>query len=268
MQLQGKNLEDDILAIGISNLSYKSNNGGLQNNSFAGTISFHKVLDEQRFSRIGAGLQVAYTSKTVDYTKMTFETQFTPIGYDISLPTNEPTSGFSMNYLDYSAGIVYSYLSGDINFYGGASISHLTKPAESYGAFSSHVPMTLTLHAGGSILVGDVNTLYGSVMHMRTSLSSQTTFGLVYGFNLNGGQENDASEFLVGSWLRLKDAVVPYIGLKVGNIQGGISYDITTSQVSIANKGMGGLELSIQTILDYNPNRQALKKIRCKFVMF
>ena len=91
MQIEGEKFENDILSIGIHAITDKSNNGGLRNSSFAGTIAFHKALDEQNFSRLGIGLQAAYTSKVVDYSKMTFETQFTPSGFDISLPINELT---------------------------------------------------------------------------------------------------------------------------------------------------------------------------------
>ena len=268
IQFEGEKLENDILAIGFHAITDKSNNGGLRNSSFAGTISFHKSLDEQGLSRIGIGLQAAYISKVVDYSKMTFETQFTPSGFDISLPTNELTNGFSINYLDYSAGLMYSFLSGDFNFYGGASISHLSRPRETYGIFSEKVPMRFTFHAGTSLLIGNNNTIYGSIMHLRTSQSNQTTVGLVYGYNLNGLEDNEANELLLGSWLRINDAVVPYIGLKIGNVHGGLSYDLTTSSVTVANKGMGGFELSMQVLLDKNSDKQTLRKMKCKFVMY
>jgi type IX secretion system PorP/SprF family membrane protein len=268
MQLEGQKFENDILAIGLHAITDKSNNGGLRNSSFAGTISFHKALDQQNYSRLGVGLQAAYTSKVVDFSKMTFETQFTPTGFDGSLPTNELTNGFTLNYLDYSAGLMYSYLSGDVNFYGGAAISHLSRPRETYGSLSARIPMRYTFHAGVSLVINNLNTIYGSLMHLRTSQSNQTTVGLVYGFNLNGLEDNEANEFLVGSWLRLNDAVVPYVGLKLGNIHGGLSYDFTTSNVTVANKGMGGFELSMQVILDKNSNKETIRKMKCKFIMY
>jgi type IX secretion system PorP/SprF family membrane protein len=267
-QIEGEKFENDILAFGIHAITDKSNNGGLRNSSFAGTIAFHKVLDEQNFSRLGIGLQVAYTSKVVDFSKMSFETQFTPTGFDVSLPTNELTNGFALNYLDYSAGLMYSYLSGDINFYGGGAISHLSRPRETYGSISERIPMRYTLNAGASVLLRNNNTLYGSLMHLRTSQSNQTTVGVIYGFNLNGLEDNEANEFLLGSWLRLNDAVVPYIGLKIGNVHGGISYDFTTSNVTVANKGMGGFELTMQVLLDKNSNKETIRKMKCKFIMY
>ena len=269
MQLQGEEIGDDISGIGFHSITDKSNNGGLRNSSIAGTVSYHKAIDAEGFSRIGIGLQAAYASKIIDYSKLTFETQFTPNGYDISLPTNEMSSGFSMNYLDYSGGILYSYLSGDANFYVGAAVSHLSRPRETYGSFSARLPLRYTIHAGASLVVGDMNALYGSVMQLRTAQSNQTTGGLVYGFNLNGMEDNDANEFLIGSWIRLRDAVVPYLGLKIGNVHAGLSYDITTSsKLTVANRGMGGLELSMQVILDRNPNKAILKKTKCKFVLY
>ena len=267
-RLEISNLPDDILAIGFHALTDKSNNGGLRNNTFGGNISFHKSLDMEGISRIGIGLQAAYVSKIVDYSKMIFETQFSPIGYDISLPTNEFSNGFSMNYLDCTAGILYSYLSGDLNFYGGMSVAHITRPPETYGAFSTRLPLRLTFHLGSSFTVNNINTIYGSVMHFRTPQSTQTTMGLVYGINLNGLVDDEMNELQIGSWLRLNDAIVPYIGLKIGNVQGSLSYDITTSNVTKANKGMGGIEMSFQVLLDANKERSRLNKLKCKFMMY
>ena len=271
---QSENFQDDILAIGINAMTDRSNNGGLSNNSIAGNISFHKVLDAENYSRIGAGLQVSYNSTLVDYSKMTFESQFTPYGYNGSLPTNEGTNGVSISNFDYAAGILYSYFSGDLNIYGGASFYHLGMHTENYGNVSIRIPMRTTIHAGFSFTVGEINTLYGSFVHMSTSLSSQTTIGMVYGLNMNGGSregegdEITSNELLIGSWYRFNDAIVPYIGLKIGNIQGGISYDITTSSVTIANGGMGAFELSANVLLNADPNRAKLRKLKCKFMMY
>jgi len=267
-QIHAKISEDDILAVGINGLTDRSNNGGLRNSSISGTISFHKALDMEGISRLGVGLQAAYVSKVVDYSKMTFEPQFTPIGYDISLPTNELSNGFTINYLDYSAGIVYSYLSGDFNIYGGASVSHISRPNENYSGFTSKLPIRYTIHGGASVAVGQLNTLYVSLMHMRTSLSNQTTVGMVYGINFNGLEDNQSNEFLFGTWLRLNDAVVPYLGLKFGKVNAGLSYDITTSKVTIGNNGMGGIELSMQVLLERDPDRETIRKLKCKFTMF
>ena len=267
-QIPVKISEDDILAVGINGLTDRSNNGGLRNSTISGTISFHKALDMEGISRIGVGLQAAYVSKVVDYSKMTFEPQFTPIGYDISLPTNELSNGFTINYLDYSAGIVYSYLSGDFNIYGGASVSHISRPNENYSGFTTKLPLRYTIHGGASVAVGQLNTIYLSLMHMRTSLSNQTTMGMVYGINFNGLEDNQSNEFLFGTWLRLNDAVVPYLGLKYGKVNAGLSYDITTSKVTIGNKGLGGIELSMQILLERDPDRSTIKKLKCKSLIY
>jgi hypothetical protein len=45
--------------------------------------------------------------------------------------------------------------------------------------------------------------------------------------------------------MRLKDALIPYIGLEFSGMRIGASYDINTSGLKTASQSRGGMELSL-----------------------
>ena len=49
----------------------------------------------------------------------------------------------------------------------------------------------------------------------------------------------------MGSWFRLKDALIPYLGIEFGNLRIGASYDVNTSDLKAASSSKGGSEFSI-----------------------
>jgi hypothetical protein len=48
-----------------------------------------------------------------------------------------------------------------------------------------------------------------------------------------------------GMWVRLKDAIIPYIGLEFAGMRIGASYDINTSSLKAGSESRGGMELSL-----------------------
>jgi hypothetical protein len=46
-------------------------------------------------------------------------------------------------------------------------------------------------------------------------------------------------------WVRLKDAIIPYIGLEFAGMRIGASYDINTSSLKAGSESRGGMELSL-----------------------
>ena len=69
----------------------------------------------------------------------------------------------------------------------------------------------------------------------------------------NNGSDNPASIY-VGSWVRLNDAIVPYVGLEFSGMRLGLTYDVNTSTLKTASQGQGGFEMSL--IYVYKPSTE------------
>jgi hypothetical protein len=102
----------------------------------------------------------------------------------------------------------------------------------------------VTVHAGGTFFLSDVVSLSTSVIHQMQNKASETTLGGAFGLNANSDNANPTNVYL-GSWMRINDAIIPYIGLEFGGLRIGATYDVNISSLKAATCNRGGSEISI-----------------------
>jgi type IX secretion system PorP/SprF family membrane protein len=259
---------NDIFSVSFLGSLDKSNDGGYKKSQVGGTLSYHKSLDGEGLNHLGIGVQAIYNNVTLDYTRLTFQSQFQPyIGYDPTINNGEG-AGFTTGAFDFSTGVLYSYFDEDINAYLGAGAFHLNNPPIQMPTGSFSIPTRLTFHGGLSFPVSELDRLYSSLSHQKSTVTNLTTLGVLYGKNLNGLLDEEANELLFGGFLRFKDAFTPYIGYRKGGISGGISYDITTSELRKAGNLNGSLEVVFQIRLSEAANSEQIKKLKCNFTLW
>ena len=242
--LQKRVPENDVFGVGLSGLSDASANNILKLNYGSASMSYHKALDENGYSTIGAGFQATYSSLSLDVTKLTFEDQLTQNGFT-GTTTDILTNGTNQSYFDVNAGVLYSGSSNGINnYYAGVSMYHINRPKVSFKDKNWFLSGRITVHAGGSFPVSDQLTVHTSVIHQIQNKASETTIGAAIAANLNQDQDKPTSVYL-GSWMRFNDAVVPYIGLEFGGLRIGASYDLNISSLKAATNTRGGSEISL-----------------------
>jgi hypothetical protein len=84
--------------------------------------------------------------------------------------------------------------------------------------------------------------------------------GAAFSLNVNNDDQNPTNVYL-GSWYRLNDALIPYMGLEFGEWQIGASYDVNTSSLKAASNSRGGVEISL--IYIKKPVDPNAKKLNC-----
>lgn len=242
--LQNKIPETDVFGIGLSGLSDASANNILKLNYGSASLSYHRALDEDGYSTIGAGFQATYSSLSLDVTKLNFEDMLTQNGFT-GTTTDLLTNGNNQSYFDVNAGILYSGSSNGINnYYLGVSMYHINRPKVSFKDKNWFLSGRITVHGGGSFPVSDQLTLHSSVIHQIQNKASETTLGAAIAANLNQDEEKPTSVYL-GSWVRFNDAIVPYVGLEFGGLRIGASYDLNISSLKAATNTRGGSEISL-----------------------
>ena len=248
----------DVFGVGISGLSDASSNDQLKLNYGSLSLSYHKALDEDGYNTIGAGFQGTYSSLTLDEGKLTFEDMLRQNGFT-GARTDFLNNGNNQNYFDVNAGILFSGSSnGENNYYAGVSVYHVNRPKVGFKDQNYLLANRITLHGGGSVPVADALTLNASFIYQSQSKASETTLGGALAYNLNADEVNPSSIF-VGSWLRLNDALIPYVGLEVGGLRIGASYDVNVSSLKTATASRGGSEFS----LIYIKRKSETKGIPC-----
>lgn len=242
--LKNKIPEGDVFGLGFSGLSDQSADAALKLNYGSVSLSYHKALDENGYNTIGAGFQATYSSAILDFSKLTFEDQLTQNGFT-GTTAETLNNGNNQNYVDVNAGLLYSGSSnGTNNFYLGASVYHINRPNLSFIDKVWTLSPRMTVHGGGSFPFTEVLNINISAIHQIQNKANETLIGAALSANLNGDAENPSSVY-VGSWIRFKDAIIPYIGIEINGLRIGASYDINTSSLKAATASRGGSEFSI-----------------------
>jgi len=256
--LASKIPERDIFGVGLSGVSDASANSQLKLNYGSGSLSYHKALDEEGYNTLGVGFQATYSSLVLDISQLTFEDMLKQNGFT-GISNDILTNGTNQNYFDVNAGLLYSgSTDGENNYYIGASMYHINKPQVSFKDKNWFLASRMSVHGGLTFPINDFYTLNGSVLYQTQEKASETLIGAAVAFNVNGAETNPTSVFL-GSWLRVNDAIIPYIGIEFGGLRLGASYDVNVSTAKAATAYRGGSEFS----LIYIKQRAEVKGVPC-----
>jgi len=242
--LKDKVPQGDVFGIGFSGLSDQSADAALKLNYGSISMSYHKALDEDGYNTIGAGFQGTYSSAILDMTKLTFEDQLTQNGFT-GQTAEVLNNGKNQNYFDVNAGVLYSgSTDGYNNYYAGVSIYHINKPSLSFIDKTWNLSSRITVHGGGSFPVSDNLSVSTSAIFQIQNKATETVLGGALSANVNGDLNNPTSVYF-GSWVRLGDAIIPYVGIEINGLRIGASYDINTSSLKAATASRGGSEFSL-----------------------
>ncbi len=237
--------ENDTWGVGILALTDKAGGGILTNNYIGISTSYHKALDEDGYNQIGAGFQATYGQNRLDNSKLTFEDQLTPFGFTGVSQDIFTAQNLNINYLDFNAGLIYTGSSSDRNnYYVGASVYHVNRPKESFKGGNRNISPRATINAGGYFPVSDVLTLHTSGIYQAQGKESEVIFGGALAANLNEDAVNPSTVY-AGAWMRVQDALIPYIGLEFSGIRIGATYDVNISDLKAGTQSRGGMEISL-----------------------
>ncbi len=245
--LENKIAYTDNFGVGIMAYNDNSANGAVKFNYASISTAYHLGLDEDGYSQIGVGFQATYANMLINTTKLKFEDQLTTLGFTgVTSEIFSNPSALKSNYFDLNAGVLYTGSSNDRNnYYIGASVYHITRPKQSFSGANYLLNPRLTIHAGGYFPMGETTTLHVSVLQNMQGQASETVVGGAVQFNVGGDDPDKPTSFYAGTWLRLKDAVIPYIGLEYGDFRLGATYDVNTSSLKTASNSRGGIEVSL-----------------------
>lgn len=243
----GKNLPlNDRWGVGVMAYTDQQADGVLKNTFYSFSTAYHKGLDEAGDNQISLGFQGTYAQKRLNTTNLKFEDQlrsdgFTGITNEIFDPRN-----LNINYFDLNAGFIFTGTVGtSTNYYAGASMYHINKPRETFTGAQFFLNPRYTLHGGLYFPVGDISTLHTSALFQTQGGANETVLGAAIGFNLNNDFDYKPTTFYAGSWFRVNDALIPYVGLEFGNFRFGASYDVNVSSLRTVSNSQGGFEISL-----------------------
>jgi len=257
--LQNSIKSNDLFGVGFMFLNDNSANSAVKFNYAAISTAYHKGLDEDGNNQLGIGIQATYSNMLINTTNLKFEDQLTTLGFTGTTSEVFNNATLQSSYFDLNAGILFNGSSNENNnYYAGLSMYHINSPRQKFTGTEYIVSPRFTFQAGYYTAFNENLGLHLSGLHSSQAGTTETLLGGAIQFIPNPDATAPISVY-TGSWIRLKDAIIPYVGLEFSNTRLGISYDVNTSSLKTASISRGGIEISL--IYSHQPNTD--KPLNC-----
>lgn len=243
--MENKISEGTTFGVGGMMMYDKAMQGALKSSYASLNVSYNITLvEENATQRLGIGIGGIYGNKRVDFSKLNFGEQFTGYGFDTNLPTAEAALANMKPYFSSSVGILYSITTDNSNLEFGASGFHMNRPKQSVlNDPNQYLAARYVGHANFDTYLNDQVVLNANTIYQRQGSTDYFSVGGGLGYFLTGDPEEVVLN--AGVWYWSKNAIIPYVGIMYHNIQFGLSYDITISELSRAAEKPKSFELSI-----------------------
>lgn len=262
----GKSRMNDRAHLGLGLMFFNDKGGDSDFGNQQGSISLSGILPMGGYGHsISAGLQGAFGQRSANINNVSFMSQWSGSGFDPSLPSGEVNTVNSFSYADASAGFFYMYDGGKNTFARdnefklqiGVAAYHINQPKLKYvsGLVGEQLHRKYVAHARViSEIVGSKWSIDASALQFIQGGHYETILGMMIRYRFENrtkltGLSHDA--FLTfGSYFRVKDAIVPSVGIDWRGFQFGVSYDATISYLRKAYTGSLEFSLSYRNLHD------------------
>jgi type IX secretion system PorP/SprF family membrane protein len=213
------------------------------------TTAYQLYLDNDSIHSVTPAVQLSLNHRTIDFSKLSFGSQFNGFYYDPSLPTNEIFQTSSRAGFNFALGAIYSYKPAHRKeLVAGVGWFNIPQPKQSfYNDDGIKRDRRLLFHARA---VYALNFEWDVQPAISAQFQGKYVEVLV-GSNFRYIMKDRKGEYLApyaGIFYRSADAAYLTGGVYYNNWIAGISYDINVSGLTVASKTRGALEFQLQYI--------------------
>ena len=247
------------LGIGLAFFNDKAGDGNLSLVQVQGSLAYHLQLSE--YTMISLGLAGSFVQRSVNYDNLTFDTQWDGFTFNSHLSNGEKVGIIKASYYTIAGGGNFAWFPNE-NVYVklGGSVLNVNTPNESFYKSANTIGMRPIGNLDVVFKMAPSVIAEPSVYYTTQTGASELVAGAQVRIRLSGGYNTTSTEFIVGLYDRLADAVIGVAGLKVGSVQVMASYDATTSALTPYNASYGAFELSLIYQQPYGKNKDRLHK--------
>ncbi|HAE13453.1 MAG: PorP/SprF family type IX secretion system membrane protein [Chitinophagales bacterium] len=231
--------------IGLCVLSDQAGDGVLRSNRAQLSAAYHAMLNDDKTVRLSAGLSGGVVQRSLDFSKLTFDSQWNGYNFDSDLANQETGFREQFIYPDFGTGILLTMTPLPYaRYYVGASALHLNQPEESFFTDGSNQLGIRYLVTGGAYFpVSEQVSMSPAAYLSMQKKALEVTTGTNFHIETDNG--SNSAIFLLGLWYRYLDAAWFMAGYVTGNLTVSASYDFNFSGLTAASNTLGGLELAI-----------------------
>lgn len=244
---------------GMSLSVYKDKAGDAGLGTIAVNLGFNAIIKTSEFSKLSGGIGAGINYRTIDATKLKWESQYSGAVYDPTISSGEKTLQESFVQADLVGGLVFHYAKSDkyisaqdgTKFDIGISASHYNTPKYSYALSDDKQFAKLIFHANFDIGIESAGVaVVPSLLYMKQGPSQELVIGSYFKYiiqdqSIYTGIKKPCA-ISIGLFYRAADAVIPSLLFQYDKYAFAVSYDLNTSELTGASKAKGGLEFSLK----------------------
>lgn len=225
-----------------------------------GNLGIH-IGDENL--QVHLGFQPGFVQKGIDFSSLTFPSQFDDNSGVFNNSLNNFESGLqeTVSYFDLNLGFAIDSYNGLKHLNAGISVQHLIQPNESFLNNEFFLPMRFTFHGKYSFPLTEHWYLIPKFQYMFQVNASEIIPGLYVSRTLNDLVDGSLKALFLGTSSRNgiqrnTDAINLIFGAQFSRTDIGISYDLNISELNEYTELRGAFEISLvywSGKLDYKP---------------
>lgn len=244
MQVAKDRFENGWVGVGGMIMKDVAGSGNLTSTKVYASVAYHQLLGNS--SLLSLGFNTGYANKQINVTNLKFPDQFDGKFFDSKLPTSAMLTNNNIGYLDMQVGMNYAYFPTEkIYVNTGFSAHHVNRPRESFFDMADATNRVPTRYIGffnGSFMLNDQWIVNPNAYVSVQAHSSEIVAGLNAHYNLSGDGEN---VLIGGLYYRMKEAIIPMIGLGFKDYIFSFTYDVTMSSLKTYNNSRGAFEFAL-----------------------
>ncbi len=251
MQVFRRRNGSNWLGLGAAMFTDKTGDGNLSLNRWEAFAAYHLQLGE--YSMISVGASAASVTRSVDFSKLTFDAQWDGYVFNSTLSNGETGYLSKAKYADLSAGLNFAVFPSEMVYLKiGAAVAHINQPKESFYSQENILGMRPTGYIDLLARVGGRVVINPAVYYTRQKDASELLAGTLVTILLG----NDATDgnLIVGAYDRWNDAVIMTFGYEWHGLRAMVSYDYTTSSLGPYVNRKGALEFGLRFQSNYADN--------------
>ncbi|MBI4646955.1 MAG: PorP/SprF family type IX secretion system membrane protein [Bacteroidia bacterium] len=238
--LQPKKLKNDWLGVGGVFYNDQAGDGNLKTTKGILFGSYTKSFNRVKTFYGGVGLGIGFANRSLNYSRLYFESQWIGYRFDTYKETGEHISDESFFYFDMNAGCFMKYIQPKrFEFHIGASFNHLNQPYNKFYSYRQRMGMKTVVHCGMTIIINEQIYLKPDVMFTYLKKTDELVAGALFSYKL------DESFLYLGCWTRTGRDIIHVAGFYYAGFRLLASYDINVSDLTVASRQRGGFEISL-----------------------
>lgn len=246
VQLFNNRFENAWVGVGGALMKDVAGTGSLAATKGYASVAYHQMVGWN--SLVSLGFNAGFVQKSIDFSKLTFLSQWNGKFFDAVVPAGELSfMNNRQSYFDLQVGMNFATFPSDNSYINlGLSALHVNRPKERFfsntDASSAIVAPRFTMFLNGVFKLNDRWILSPNAYISRMGNAMEYVAGGIANYNLSG---DGTTQLLGGLYYRVGDAVAPTIGFQLNSYKLTFNYDATMSGLSSYNATRGAMEVSL-----------------------